>query len=141
MAVSIFAIFNGVGRPIFGWLTDLLTPRGASILSFVIIIIASLMMLFAVGEGDMTLWVVAFCGFWLCLGGWLAIAPTSNITFFGAKNAAKNYGIVFSAYGIAAIVGSLISSRLKDLLGQLPADLLDDRRHGFARHYNRSCDG
>jgi MFS family permease len=117
MAVSIFAIFNGVGRPVFGWLTDKLTPKGAAILSFVIIIISSLIMLFAVGEGDMGLWITAFCGFWLCLGGWLAIAPTSNITFFGAKNAAKNYGVVFSAYGIAAIIGSLVSSRLKDLLG------------------------
>jgi len=117
MAVSVFAIFNGIGRPIFGWLTDKLTPKYTAVLSFVIIVIASLIMLYWVGEGDLGLYYVAFCGFWLCLGGWLAIAPTSNLTFFGAKNAAKNYGIVFSAYGIAAIIGSLVSSRLKDLLG------------------------
>jgi len=117
MAVSIFAIFNGVGRPIFGWLTDKVNPRNAAILSFVIVICASLLMLYAVGEGDMGVYMVAFCMFWLCLGGWLAIAPTANATYFGAKNAAKNYGIVFSAYGIGAIIGNLVSSKLKDIFG------------------------
>jgi MFS transporter, OFA family, oxalate/formate antiporter len=117
MAVSIFAIFNAVGRPIFGWVTDKLTPRYAAVLSFVIIFVASLIMIFMVAEGAMGLYIVAFCMFWLCLGGWLAIAPTSNITYFGAKNAAKNYGIVFSAYGIGAIIGNLTSGYLKDWLG------------------------
>jgi len=115
-AVSIFAIFNGVGRPIFGWLTDKLTPKYAAVLSFVIILLASLAMMIA-SAGQELLWIIAFCGFWLCLGGWLAIAPTSNATFFGAKNAAKNYGIVFSAYGIGAIIGNLTSGYMKDWLG------------------------
>src|SRR5690606_6056638 len=41
--VGFFAIFNGGGRPVFGTLTDKLTPKNAAILSFVLIIIASLM--------------------------------------------------------------------------------------------------
>lgn len=116
MLVSVFAIFNGVGRPIFGWLTDKITPRYAAALSFVIILLASLGMLTA-KTGTTGLYTVCFIGFWLCLGGWLAIAPTSNATYFGLKNAAKNYGIVFSAYGIGAIIGNLVSSKLKDIFG------------------------
>jgi hypothetical protein len=27
--------------------------------------------------------VAAFAGFWLCLGGWLAIAPAATASFFG----------------------------------------------------------
>ena len=52
-----------------------------------------------------------------CLGGWLAIAPTATAVFFGTKNYARNYGIMFTAYGAGAILGSLISGRLRDLLG------------------------
>jgi len=116
MLVSVFAIFNGVGRPIFGWLTDKITPRYAAALSFVIILLASLGML-AAKTGTTGLYTTCFIGFWLCLGGWLAIAPTSNATYFGLKNAAKNYGIVFSAYGIGAIIGNLVSSKIKDMFG------------------------
>jgi OFA family oxalate/formate antiporter-like MFS transporter len=116
VAVSIFAVFNGLGRPLFGWLTDRVAPRKAAILSFVVILLSSLIMLI-VQEGDMFLYILAFCGFWLTLGGWLAIAPTATATFFGTKSYAKNYGILFSSYGIGAIIGNLLSSQLKDLLG------------------------
>ncbi|PKN61034.1 MAG: MFS transporter [Deltaproteobacteria bacterium HGW-Deltaproteobacteria-11] len=114
--VGIFAIFNGAGRPIFGVITDKLSPRGAAIISFIIILLSSLGMLTA-GEGNVILYVICFIGFWLCLGGWLAIAPTSTNTFFGVKNYAKNYGLVFIAYGVGAILGGIISGQAKDAFG------------------------
>ncbi|MBN1828067.1 MAG: OFA family MFS transporter [Deltaproteobacteria bacterium] len=116
MLVSIFAIFNGGGRPFFGWLTDKITPRNSAILSFVIILLSSLGMLMA-GQGSTTLYVLCFCGFWLCLGGWLAIGPTATATFFGIENYAQKYGLMFSAYGLGAIVGGIISGSAKDVFG------------------------
>lgn len=114
--VSVFAVFNGVGRPMFGWLTDRITPRNTAIISFMLIGFASIGMLFA-REGTLALYVVSFALFWLALGGWLAIAPTATAIFYGAKNYASNYGIVFTAYGIGAIVGSLVSGRVRDIFG------------------------
>ncbi|HOE17459.1 MAG TPA: OFA family MFS transporter [Syntrophorhabdaceae bacterium] len=114
--VSIFAIFNGIGRPIFGALSDKITPKGASILSFIIIAAASFMMLGA-GQGSTGLYTIAFCGFWLCLGGWLAIGPAATATFFGLEGYAQKYGVVFSAYGLGAIIGGIISGMAKDVFG------------------------
>lgn len=68
-------------------------------------------------EGSLYLYVVCFCGFWLCLGGWLAIAPTATAAFFGMKNYTRNYGVVFFAYGLGAILGGIISGQAKDLFG------------------------
>jgi len=116
MAVSVFAVFNGIGRPMFGWLTDRITPRYAAIISFIIILVASIGMLNA-REGSFVLYMLSFFGFWLTLGGWLAIAPTSTATFFGTKHYTKNYGIVFTAYGMGAIIGTLTSGTLKDIFG------------------------
>lgn len=116
MLVGVFAIFNGVGRPIFGVLTDKLSPRGAAIITYIIILLCSLGMLSA-GEGNVVLYVICFVGFWLCLGGWLAIAPTATNTFFGVKNYAKNYGLIYLAYGIGAILGVIISGQAKDAFG------------------------
>ncbi len=114
--VSIFAIFNGIGRPIFGWLTDKITPRNSAILSFVIIAIASFMMLSA-QQGSTALYTIAFSGFWLCLGGWLAIGPAATASFFGLEGYAQKYGVVFSAYGLGAIIGGIISGSAKDVFG------------------------
>lgn len=114
--VSLFAVFNGIGRPIFGWLTDKISPRNAAIVSYVIIFLASVGMLKA-GQGTTALYAVCFCGFWLCLGGWLAIAPTATATFFGLEGYALKYGLVFSAYGLGAIVGGVISGSAKDKFG------------------------
>ncbi|HNQ63403.1 MAG TPA: OFA family MFS transporter [Syntrophorhabdaceae bacterium] len=116
LLVSVFAIFNGIGRPIFGALSDKITPKGAAILSFIIIAAASFMMLSA-GKGSTGLYAVAFCGFWLCLGGWLAIGPAATATFFGLEGYAQKYGVVFSAYGLGAIIGGIISGSAKDTFG------------------------
>jgi MFS family permease len=114
--VSVFAIFNGIGRPIFGALTDKITPRGAAILSFIIIAVASFMML-AAGQGSTAMFTIAFCGFWLCLGGWLAIGPAATAAFFGLEGYAQKYGVMFSAYGLGAIIGGIISGSAKDVFG------------------------
>ncbi len=114
--VSIFAIFNGIGRPLFGWLTDRFQPKGAAITSYVLILIGSLIMI-AAGEGQVMSYIVAFSLFWLSLGGWLAIAPTTTLTFFDPDHYAKNYGMVFTAYGIGALLGTLVAGQLRDLFG------------------------
>jgi MFS family permease len=114
--VGVFACFNALGRPIFGLLTDKITPRYAAMLNLAIILIVSIIMIIA-KEGDTNLYVISFVGFWMCLGGWLAIAPTATATFFGMQNYARNYGVVFFAYGLGAIVGGIISGQAKDVFG------------------------
>ncbi len=116
MSVSLFAVFNGVGRPLFGWLTDKIKPKMAAIVSYVLILIGSILML-NVGSGDTITYLVAFSLFWLSLGGWLAIAPTATLTLFNPENYAKNYGIVFTAYGVGALLGTLVAGRIRDIFG------------------------
>ncbi|MDD5587058.1 MAG: OFA family MFS transporter, partial [Alphaproteobacteria bacterium] len=113
--VSLFAVFNGGGRPIFGWLTDKLRPAKAAALSLLLVLLASAAMLMFAGEGTVAVYVVCFCAFWMGLGSWLAIAPTSTLTFFGPKNYAPNYGWMFSGYGVGAIVAGLIAGNAKDV--------------------------
>jgi MFS transporter, OFA family, oxalate/formate antiporter len=115
-AVSVFAIFNGVGRPLFGWLTDRLKPKMAAIISYIMILIASIIMLNA-GANQTFSYFFAFGLFWLSLGGWLAIAPTATLSLFDPQNYSKNYGIVFTAYGVGAIAGTIIAGSAKDIFG------------------------
>lgn len=119
VAVSLFAVFNGVGRPLFGWLTDRLTPRLAGTLSFALILLAALL-LWRSGESQIA-YFVGFSVLWLNLGGWLAIAPAATATLFGTQHYAKNYGLVFTSYGVGAILGNVMSGLLRDLTGSYVA--------------------
>jgi MFS family permease len=103
-----FAICNGLGRPIFGTLTDKLTPKNAAILTYVLIIVACLMMYMS--YSSIPVFVVSFCVLWAALGAWLAIAPAATASYFGMKDNAKNYGLMFTAYGIGAVIGGLLSA-------------------------------
>jgi len=112
--VGFFAIFNGGGRPVFGTLTDKLTPKNAAILSFVLIIIACLMIW---KMQTPVVYIISFAILWGCLGGWLAIGPTATASFFGVGDYPRCYGVVFLAYGAGALVGPYLAGYFKDATG------------------------
>lgn len=120
VGVSVFAVFNGLGRPLFGWLADHVTPRYAATSSFALILLAATV-LSLWGQGNTVLYFVGFSVLWMNLGGWLAIAPTATAKFFGIKNYGRNYGIVYTAYGAGAILGSVLSGLIRDASGSYAA--------------------
>jgi MFS family permease len=106
-ATAGFALFNGAGRPVFGYLCDRFAPRMIAMLDFVIIFLAAGI---AISATTLVPYLVSFALLWFTFGGWLAIAPAATSTFFGLRNMGANYGIVFTAYGIGAIVGPVAAS-------------------------------
>ena len=112
--MAVFAVFNGLGRPSFGWITDRMDSRKAMLLSYALIIAASLLLIVA-GKDNKPVYIISFSILWFNLGGWLAIAPASTMKLYGAKNYARNYGLVFTAYGIGAIAGVSTSGLLLDI--------------------------
>ncbi|MHB8117115.1 MAG: OFA family MFS transporter [Methanothrix sp.] len=110
-----FALVNGLARPVFGTLTDKLGTKNTAILAFALIFIACMLMYTNYTSGNA--YIAAFAILWACLGGWLAIAPTATASYFGLKDNAKNYGLVFTAYGAGAVIGGIVSAQAKMLLG------------------------
>ena len=112
--VGFFAIFNGGGRPVFGALTDRLTPRNAAMVTFVLIALASLLMW---QIPTVPVYILSFAVLWGCLGGWLAIAPTTTGIYFGTSDYPRCYGVVFLAYGAGAIAGPQLAGFIKTSTG------------------------
>jgi len=112
--VGFFAIFNGGGRPVFGALTDKITPRNAAMVSFILIASASLLM-WQIPVAPV--YILAFAVLWGCLGGWLAIAPTTTGSYFGTCDYPRCYGVVFLAYGAGAIAGPQLAGFIKTSTG------------------------
>jgi MFS family permease len=112
--VGFFAIFNGCGRPLFGYLTDRLNPGTTAMISFVLISLASLLMW---QVPIYPVYIIAFAVLWGCLGGWLAIAPTATAGYFGTVDYPRCYGIVFLAYGAGAIAGPQLAGFIRTTTG------------------------
>ncbi len=111
--IAVFAIFNGLGRPIYGWITDRLTPSKVMLLSYAMIILSAVVLIIW-GEYNQYVYICTFSVFWFNLGGWLAIVPASVLRLYGSVNYSQNYGLVFTAYGIGAIAGVSTSGMLLD---------------------------
>lgn len=112
--VGFFAVFNGGGRPLFGYLADRMNPRNTAMLSFLLIGAAS-MAIFSIQTTGV--YIAAFAILWGCLGGWLAIAPTATAAFFGTGDYPRCYGMVFLAYGAGAIAGPMLAGSIRTTTG------------------------
>ena len=112
--VGVFTIFNGFGRPVFGTLTDRLTPRLTAMMSFGLIAMVSLLMW---QIPTVPVYLIAFVVLWGCLGGWLAIAPPSCGSYFGTCDYPRCYGVLFLAYGAGAIAGPQLAGFIKTTSG------------------------
>jgi MFS family permease len=119
-SMALFAVCNGVSRPLFGWLSDRHKPSHVAIVSYALSFLACILMINA-RPGELGTYLVAFCLFWFCLGGWLAMAPTITLRFFDPDHYARNYGTVFTAYGVGALIGTLLTGRTRDLFGSYNA--------------------
>lgn len=119
--VGVFALFNGFGRPLFGLLNDYVGFKKSATISFISIIIASLLHYFIQHQ---VVFFFSFMIFYFNFGGWLSIVPSVTIKLFGKADYSRNYGIVFTAYGVGAIIGTLSSGFLIDQVGLLSVFLL-----------------
>ncbi len=114
-AVGVLALFNGAGRIIWGTVSDKIGRKNAITLMF---LLQGVMMLALIemGSTEMTLSIAAaWVGF--NFGGNLALFPSTTADFFGTKNVGINYGLMFTAYGVAGIAGPILAGSVFDITG------------------------
>ncbi len=101
-AVGLLAIFNAVGRIVWGFISDRIGRTPTFVAMF--LLQAGIMFFLAGMKTEASLSVgAALVGF--NFGGNFALFPSATADFFGSKNLGANYGWVFTAYGIAGVVG------------------------------------
>jgi len=105
---------NGIARPIFGKLMDQKGFKFSVLLSLFLMAVASIIGLVNQGQ-HLLLYVISFGLFWFNLGAWLSIVPATIKEFYGIQQYSKKYGLMFTAYGIGSIFGTLISGTIMDL--------------------------
>ncbi len=124
-AMAWYAIFNGLGRIVWGTISDWMGRKYAIILMTILqgMVMLSLYHGFII-FGLTTGFIIAasFIGF--NFGGNFALFPAITADFFGNKNVGSNYGWIFTAYGIAGIAGPQLAGPFKDLTTDLAGPVI-----------------
>jgi len=112
-----FALFNGLGRILWGMISDKIGRK----LSIIIMAATQGVFVFLfqyMAGNEYTLYLFAMLiGF--NFGGNFALFPTLTADIFGTKYVGMNYGWVFLAYAIGGILGPIMGGKLGDM-GNFP---------------------
>jgi len=111
-AMALYAIFNGLGRIIWGTVSDKI---GRKLSIFLMCLFQGIIMLlfYNMGGAVVTL-IVGACIIGFNFGGNFALFPAITADYFGNKNVGLNYGYIFVSYGIAGVIGPQIAGYFKD---------------------------
>jgi MFS transporter, OFA family, oxalate/formate antiporter len=117
-AVGYLAVFNALGRVIWGLISDRLGRTAVFIGVFTI----QALVMFLLGHLNSALALcVAAAAVGFNYGGKFALFPSATSDFFGAKNLGANYGWLFTSYGIAGVVGITAGNAARVLTGSYVA--------------------
>jgi OFA family oxalate/formate antiporter-like MFS transporter len=115
LGVSLLAIFNAIGRIVWGKISDSFGRMKSLFLIFLICGLAILSYNIISGFQGWFWAGISLVG--LCFGGYLALFPAVTADFFGTKNVGINYGLVFTAYGVGGLLSNIFAPRVKELTG------------------------
>jgi MFS transporter, OFA family, oxalate/formate antiporter len=114
-AVTVGAFGNAGGRILSGWMSDTL-GRLTTLKTMVLISAVTMPALFLYRQQILPFYVLVAIVYW-CYGTQLSVFASTTADFYGTKNLGMNYGVLFTAWGAAGIIGPSIAGRVFDRFG------------------------
>jgi len=112
--VAILALCNTLGRLLSGIVSDRIGRSRTMILAFLMQAVNMFAFSYYTTPG-LILFGAAFTG--LCYGGIFTLFPSTTADFYGVRNLGVNYGLLFTAFGVAGVTGPYLGGKLRDVVG------------------------
>jgi OFA family oxalate/formate antiporter-like MFS transporter len=114
-ALLVGACGNASGRILSGWFSDI-AGRLTTLRLMVLLSALAMPALWAFREERVVFYVLIALVYW-CYGTQLSVFASTIADFYGTANLGLNYGALFTAWGVAGILGPMIAGRVFDVFG------------------------
>ena len=104
LATSLNAVANGGSRVFWGWVSDKTGRELAMGIAFALQAVC-LVLVLTVGRLSGPLFAATLVATFFTWGEVFSLFPSLTADYFGTRSATANYGVMYSAKGVAAIVG------------------------------------
>ncbi len=115
LGITVGAFGNAGGRILSGWLSDTL-GRIATLRTMILISAVAMPALFIWRQEPLLFYVLVAVVYW-CYGTQLSVFASTTADFYGTRHLGLNYGLLFTAWGTAGIVGPILAARVFDAFG------------------------
>ncbi len=120
LATSLNAIANGGSRVFWGWVSDKTGRELAMGIAFALQAVC-LVLVLTVGRLSGTLFAVTLVATFFTWGEVFSLFPSLVADYFGTRCATANYGVMYSAKGVASIIGGVVAAMLFEKFGSWTA--------------------
>jgi OFA family oxalate/formate antiporter-like MFS transporter len=116
LALTVNPLANGAGRLFWGWVSDAIGRELTMVTAFFLQALV-LVSVVTIGKTSPVMFVVTVALVFFTWGEVYSLFPSACADFFGARNASSNYSFLYSAKGVASILGGGLAAKLFEKTG------------------------
>jgi MFS family permease len=116
LAATLSPLANGAARIFWGWASDRLGRETTMIVTFVLqaLCLASVALL---GQWSSAWFVATLVAVYFTWGQIYSLFPSTSGDYFGTAHATSNYAVLYTAKGVASIIGGYVAALLYEQSG------------------------
>jgi OFA family oxalate/formate antiporter-like MFS transporter len=122
MATSLNAVANGGSRIFWGWVSDRTGREAAMVVAF-LLQAGCLLLVTTIGRISGTWFAITLVLTFFTWGEIYSLFPALLGDYFGTRHATSNYGVLYSAKGVASILGGWVAALIYESSGTWSAVL------------------
>jgi MFS transporter, OFA family, oxalate/formate antiporter len=116
LAATLSPLANGASRILWGWVSDRLGRENTMIVTFVLQAFC-LVAVATLGQISTAWFVATLIAVYFTWGQIYSLFPSTSGDYFGVKHATSNYAVLYTAKGVASIIGGYVAALLYERSG------------------------
>jgi MFS transporter, OFA family, oxalate/formate antiporter len=116
LAATLSPLANGAARIFWGWASDRLGRENTMVVTFVLQALC-LVGVATLGHISAAWFAASLVAVYFTWGQIYSLFPSTSGDYFGAQHATSNYAVLYTAKGVASIIGGYVAARLYEQSG------------------------
>src|SRR5262245_3356735 len=116
LAATLSPLANGASRILWGWVSDRLGRENTMIVTFVLQAFC-LVAVATLGQISTAWFVASLVAVYFTWGQIYSLFPSTSGDYFGMKHATSNYAVLYTAKGVASIIGAYVAALVYEQSG------------------------